>query len=372
MNKGGAHSSNHMAWHKTKDGSIVDHTGKVIFFSKERFVTDICLGRCCFICGAQPDSKTFNDEHIIPDWLLRKFNLFDRTITLPNGNANRYDRYKVPCCQDCNSLMGEQIEERISKVVNAGPEAVRNHIAKQRSLEFFVWMGLIFLKTHLKDRDLRINLDLRKEDKKIADAYDWETLHHIHSVVRCFVNGAVIEKEVFGSLGAFAAKSQGTDDQFDYGDLYSAQTMLLRMGDVVIVATFNDACGAINGAMPRLDRIEGPLSEIQAREVLVDFAFMNLHIKDRPRFYTECDMQKERVTEKAIMPAQFELDELDYSIRGKLFRHALGPHISTLRADGKSPAEIQAAVDSGFFTVLFDADGKFIKESVGKFSPSPS
>ena len=91
-----------MAWHKTLDGSIEDHTGKVIFFSTDRFVNDICLGRCCFICGAQPGSKIFNDEHVFPDWLLRKFSLFDRTITLPNGRTLRYDRNKIPCCQDAN------------------------------------------------------------------------------------------------------------------------------------------------------------------------------------------------------------------------------------------------------------------------------
>ncbi|MDX6567368.1 MAG: hypothetical protein QOE10_3030, partial [Gaiellales bacterium] len=30
-------------------------------------------------------------------------------------------------CQDCNSLMGRQIEERISKVVSAGPDAVQKY-----------------------------------------------------------------------------------------------------------------------------------------------------------------------------------------------------------------------------------------------------
>jgi hypothetical protein len=35
----------------TEDGSIIDRVGKVIFFSAQRFVDDICLGNCCFICG---------------------------------------------------------------------------------------------------------------------------------------------------------------------------------------------------------------------------------------------------------------------------------------------------------------------------------
>lgn len=239
-----------MVWNRTKDGSVEDHTGKVLLFSKERFVDDICLGGCCFICGAKPGSKPFNDEHVIPEWALRKVNLFDRAIALPNGTTVKYGRYKVPCCQDCNSLMARQIEERISRVVNAGREAVQNHIAAGNGLEFFVWLGLIFLKTHLKDRQFRIDPDLREPDDKIGDVYDWQALHHLHCIVRCFVNGATLENEVLGSLAAFAAKSESWQDAFDYGDVFPAQTMLLRLGDVALITTFNDACASLHGAMP--------------------------------------------------------------------------------------------------------------------------
>lgn len=228
--------------------------------------------------------EALNDEHIIPEWVLRKFSLFDRTITLPNGTTIKYSRYKVPCCQDCNSLMGWQIEERISKVVNAGPEAVQNHIAGSNGLEFFVWLALIFLKVHLKDRDFRIDRDRRQPDDRIGDLHDWQALHHMHCIARCFFNGATLEKEAFGSLAVFAAKTEGWREQFDYGDSVAAQTMLLRLGDVVLVTTFDDACGALQGAMPRLERIKGPLSKLQAREVMVDFAFMNLSLEQRPRF----------------------------------------------------------------------------------------
>jgi hypothetical protein len=48
-------------WTKTHDGSIVDTSGRVIYFSTERFVNDICLGDCCFICGAKPSE---NDDAI--------------------------------------------------------------------------------------------------------------------------------------------------------------------------------------------------------------------------------------------------------------------------------------------------------------------
>jgi hypothetical protein len=183
----------------------------------------------------------------------------------------------------------------------------------------------------------------------------------MHCLVRCFVNGARLEKEIFGSLAAFAVRSEGWLGEFDYGDLFHAQTMLLRIGDVALVTTFNDACGAIQAAMPSLNRIDGPLSEIQAREVMVDFAFINLSLKERPKFYTDCDIRSETLTEKAVMPDRFELGELDYSLRGKLLRSALGRGLSHIQIAGKTTREVELAIDAGRLTFLFDEHGKFIK-----------
>src|ERR1700756_5143530 len=165
-------------WSVTTDGSVIDENGKVLFFSTKRFVEDICLGDCCFICGASHNEKSFNNEHILTDWLLRRYDLFGRRITLPNGILVRYDRYTVPCCVDCNSLMGLEIEEPISNAVRAGPEAIAEFI-REAGLNMFIWMGIIFLKTHLKDRKFRVHLDQRIGKEKIADQYEWDYLHHI-------------------------------------------------------------------------------------------------------------------------------------------------------------------------------------------------
>jgi hypothetical protein len=118
---------------------------------------------------------------------------------LPNRNKVRYDRYTVPCCADCNSSMGRQIEEPISRAVHAGPETLAEYI-KNAALNVIIWMGLIFLKTQLKDRKYRVHLDQRKGDDRIADQYDWEDLHHLHSFVRCFYTGCRVDN---GALGSF-------------------------------------------------------------------------------------------------------------------------------------------------------------------------
>jgi hypothetical protein len=103
---------------KTADGSLLDSDGKVLYFSLDRFVADIAHGNCCFICGRSPSAVAFNDEHILSDWILQRYGLIGITIHLPNGTPFRYDQYKVPCCYDCNQMMGHVFETPISAVVD--------------------------------------------------------------------------------------------------------------------------------------------------------------------------------------------------------------------------------------------------------------
>jgi hypothetical protein len=196
-----------MPWNLKSDGSVETDSGTVIFFSAERFERDIGLGNCCFICGADPRTKPFNNEHVLPEWVLRRFNLFRRAIKLPNGQSLRYDQYTIPCCVDCNSMMGNIVETPISAVVSAGPDAVQDYVVQNGPLKFFVWLGLISLKAHLKDKYLRFNLDRRLPDEKIADSYNWDHLHLLHCISRCFYNNAELRKEVFGSMVVLAVKN---------------------------------------------------------------------------------------------------------------------------------------------------------------------
>jgi hypothetical protein len=221
---------------KEKHGSVLDRTGRVVYFSLDRFVRDVCLGDCCFICGANPADVPFNNEHVIPEWLLRRYDLFALSLTLPNGSAVRYDRYTVPCCVSCNTLMGRVIEQPIRDLVEGGDDAVRAWQERHGILNFYVWMGLIFLKTHLKDRKLRAHLDMRKGIAPIAEElqYDWGGLHYLHTLVRCFTTGAQINTSALGSFLAIRVQQEG--NWYDYGDLYAAQSIMLRLGDFAFLA----------------------------------------------------------------------------------------------------------------------------------------
>lgn len=348
-------------WTATEDGSVIDAAGKVIFFSTERFVNDICLGECCFICGVKPRERPFNNEHILPEWLLRRYDLFARTITLPNEGTVRYDRYTVPCCAECNSLMGRVIEKPISDVLQRGGDAVNDFVSKGDLLKIFVWMGLIFLKTHLKDRTQRVHMDTRKGNEKIADDYQWDHLHHIHSVVRCFYTECFVEVEAIGSFLSVPVKAQASSERFDFGDLYLAQTMFLRLDDIALLTVFDDSGGAMNYFWKKLEKITGPVSELQLREIMVELAFLNLHLKERPTFHTKCDLENETCRVVGRRPT-LDLVDMDLQVRGQLLRHAMRHALPHITLAGRSHDEVLEAIKAGTFTFLFNDDGQFIGE----------
>jgi hypothetical protein len=348
-------------WTKTPDGSIVDPTGKVIYFSTARFVNDICLGNCCFICGAKPGEKKFNDEHVVPEWLLRRFRLFDRTIILPNGNPVRYGSYTVPCCEDCNSLLGKVVETTISEIVRGGAQAINDFAAQGSLLKLFVWLGLIFLKTHLKDRSYRTHLDARKGEEKIADQYEWDRLHHIHCIVRCFYNGCTVAPEAIGSFLSLPVRTSDSNERFDFADLYESQTMLVRLDDLSMLSVFDDSGGAMSYFGQKLEKITGPVSTPQLREVMAHLAFLNMHLKNRPTFRTEFDMINERCWIIATRP-EFELMELDRKTWGDLLHHAVQHELPRIQVGDLSREEVLAAIKTGKASFLFDKNGEFITD----------
>lgn len=125
--------------------NILSFDGKVLAYSLESFIADICEKDVCFICGAGKEEKAFNDEHIIPRWVLKRFDLFNKTITLPNRVTFPYGRYVMRCCQECNSFLGENIEDVISVGLSDDYEKSLAFFEDNKKL-IFVWMCLLLIK----------------------------------------------------------------------------------------------------------------------------------------------------------------------------------------------------------------------------------
>jgi hypothetical protein len=315
----------------------------------------VAEGHCCFICGAAPAAVPFNDEHVVPDWVLRRFRLHDKRIVLPGRSEISYGQYKVPCCQSCNSRLGAVIEKPVAALFGAGYDALIRHIKTEGPLLLFAWLNLLFLKTHLKDRGLLINRDRRVASGTIADLYDWPELHHIHCVARTFHSGAALDPKTVGSIFLFPAKTGSPLGDFDYADYYPGRALLVRLGEIGVVCVLNDACAALNAALETLQKFTGPLGPLQWREVLAHFSYANILLENRPRFHTKIDEVTESLIISADVPDQMVLREF----RPSEFGHILYSVLSSVLDVVPIPQETRTLIQEGRWGFLFDGEGRF-------------
>jgi hypothetical protein len=346
---------------KDKYGNIYRNK-KPLFFSIDEFVNRIANNPDrCFVCGGLRSEKHFNDEHILPDWILKSFKLHNRKITLPNLSSHKYMDYKIPCCKDCNSHMGKVFEEPISKALKQGHEGVVNFLKEEvnNSHKIFMWLCLIFTKTHIKDSRLLLNRDRRNgNDSVISDAYGLEITHHIYCLARSFYTGAQWLPPNMGSLIYLPAKLSDKIEQFDYFDWVDTGSIMIRVNDIAIIAVLND-CGAVLGMMTELlDQIKGPLSPLQIREVFAHFSYCSSLLKNRPNFNSYTTINEYVI--KATMD--------DFCFFNEGSNDQLGIYLhnfcSGLIKKAENYTEVEESLKSGNWTCLTDKEGNFINDSM--------
>lgn len=344
--------------------TFVADDGRTLLFSCDDFVTRICQGDACFVCGASPETSPFNDEHIVPKWVLRRYGLFEKEITLPTGKRRRYGRYKVPCCVSCNSLLGTSVETPVSRLLDGDFATVSERLKSSQAKELvFLWLSLLFLKVHLKDSGIPVHQDQRLGSEVIGDFYDWADLHHLHAVARAPYTGAALDPMVVGSVFVVEVDDAVTVDGWDLVDLTFAHTIAVRLGRVGIVAVLNDAGAAQSAWSHRLSDIDGPIPGAQFREIAAMFAVANDGILVRPTFGTFIAGGRWVVLFAQVPPA-LEMAEFDAEKFGHALLFALGNMLSAIEIDGSRDPEVVAEkILSGRVRFLTDENFNFRRHS---------
>lgn len=331
------------------DGSIETTDGSVVLLSRERFIADVCEGNNCFVCAQPLESSSTSQEHVIPAWVLRMFGLHQKLLNLPNRTPLRYDQYLVPCCTACNGAMGATFETPIGELVAEGHNAIADYLLREGPWKIFMWLALIFVKAHLKDRTLRMSRDLRSTPGSIAASYDWESFYRTYCIARCFRFGSHIETTAIGSLFVLPA-APAAGNEFDYVDLYQSRSILLRLGDTCMVAVLDDSCAAFSLLKHLLPRISAPLTPPQAREFLAQAAFTNMVLDPRPQFVTE--VSDDRLILRADLPEKIAFRQYDTSEFQALIHLCLGD----ILVDSAGKKVDLGTVLRGGRSLLFDGD----------------
>lgn len=336
-------------------------TGRTLYFGFEDFKEKIVQGGCCFICGAAPDEKEFNDEHIIPNWVLRRYKLHDKQIEITPERVIKYGRYVVPCCKECNTELGKLVEEPVNQLLTMPYDKIAEAIKENPNLFKLVyrWMCLLFFKTHLKDTYYPKVLDHRINVGKLADEYDWHGMHHIHCMCRVHYTGAVVQPDVYGSLLILPALNISAD-QFDYMDHMLGKTAMVILGEVCVIAVLNDSAIVTNMIDHVLAKITGPLTNFQLKEFFVRMVHTNIHIDPRPVFRSTINLQGEYAIE-VQRPEQCKIVEEEIITVGELLHFHAEKFIPD---DVPNREQILEEVKQGKRGYVLNEKGEFIQHTL--------
>ena len=347
---------------ETESLTIIGSDGKVLLYSVDDFYNRIIIGNDCFICGAERESKKFNDEHILPDWVLTKYNLHNKSITLSNSVNFQYGKYTVSCCEECNTDLGRQLEIPVSRLLKLSYSEISQSITEdQKNLHIlFKWLMLIFFKTHLKDTEFNWNLDKRKGTEKISDTYDWQDMHHIHCMIRKDYTNAIVDTKTIGSVFILPAIQHPSIEPFDFTDNKSGKAIMIRLDQFCIVCILNDSCGAYNLFLDEIAKIKGALTPFQLREIFTHMVYINMHLKERPIYYSEF-LENGEYHIKAKVPDTVELiEEKDREItHGELLYHYCKDMIGQV----ENKESILNEIKEGKRRYLLNDTGEFIDHS---------
>lgn len=216
----------------------------------------------CFLCGCRLGTRNRADEHIFPKWLLQRFDLWNRKLTLLNGTVICYRQLTIPCCRDCNTRHLAPIEDQVRKAVVKGVQAVR----QLRKTVLFLWLGKILY--GLLYREYLLKRDRKSKSK--APIVPREFLEQLEAH-RQFLQGSRRNIEFLGFFPAsiFIVRTQvpkRVEHQFDFRDAPLELALAIRMGEVGFIAALQDG-GALRlvKGLPKFRKV--PLHPVQFQEV---------------------------------------------------------------------------------------------------------
>ena len=235
----------------------------------------------CFLCGRRLTRSNRSDEHVFPRWLQRRYDLWNKQLTLLNGSHFHYRSLTIPCCRSCNTRFLSPIEQVVERAVRKGPAAVRR--LSNRTL--FLWLGKIFYGILLKEGLLRADVrDPRSRRLVPRTAVQSFRMHHY------FLQGARVPMRFLDAFPAsiFVYRVQRyreAEREFDFRDLPGALALAVRMGSVGIVAALQDG-GAQRAYMGSyLDGYRPyPLHPLQFSELIASFFYKATLFNRTPKY----------------------------------------------------------------------------------------
>jgi hypothetical protein len=248
----------------------------------------------CFLCAEPLTTETRTDEHVIPKWVLQKYDLWNERLGLLNDTTIQYRQLTVPCCTSCNNERLSRLESTVEIAASSGYDAV---VALPK-FTLFQWLAKIFVGLLYKD----LLLPLDRSDPSVGNIIDPEILKRF-SIIHLWIQMSNLTFEPGndyeycpGSIFLFRTqKPSSPRDQFDLVDATQSNCLAIRLGDVGIVGDFLEhGVHARNAGDSFLPYQRFPLHPLQFKELAAQifYAASLLDLETDVEFYDTPDGPK--------------------------------------------------------------------------------
>jgi hypothetical protein len=185
--------------------------------SNQLAITNNLTNKCC-ICREDIVEGEETVEHIYPKWFLKKTNLWNESIVLPNGTRIKYRQLTVKCCKNCNN---EAMSENEKNIMNAFEEGHKSILELDENLLVWWLLKIYYLKI-LKETTM-LN-DRTKQDKgMIINSSDIKYFDAIYSYLIFLLQGLTFKDSIPFEVYIYQIKE---DVSFDYADDIQSNTVL--------------------------------------------------------------------------------------------------------------------------------------------------
>lgn len=234
---------------------------------------EAAYGTACFLC-LRPFSDNLppRPEHVVPRWLMRRFDLGNQAATVPGGNLLAYSRRTIPCCGPCNDFMAKELEEPVSEAFRQG----RNGVDALPENVLLLWLCKLLYGTRFREADLRIDiadpasppmfseasLRSRMEFFRLALLSGPRRVQFTVQPASIFVMGAGVPKSRRGRFDLFVTAIPGVE------------FLAIRADEVFVMAAFGDAgewSRRLGSTQMYLDMSTVQLHHIQCVELMLTF-----------------------------------------------------------------------------------------------------
>lgn len=241
-----------------------------------RFAPDVC-----FLCGVDLVKENSRPEHVIPQWMQRRYNLWNQTMQLQNGTSIRYSQLVVPCCATCNGGPLKALEDRVAAAMTEGHRAFE----AVDELTLFQWAGKIFYGLLFREGFLRQDRSSSSGETIVSE----EMLENIR-VHHLFLQSLrrPVKFDGFSPFSVFRVPLVDSDartDNFWFSDSYPGLMLTITVGGTGLLVSMQDN-GLLRQMLGTLEEqlADQPLTMTEFLELDAQLTYLRLKMNRTPKY----------------------------------------------------------------------------------------